>query len=301
MELIEQATIFIGVLTALEFRRENEDLRLYNPNVLWELGYAQAIRKPVVILADSKSVKTIPVLAGEANICLYNHQLVREVNALEAQKTLFLIAQDLAPYVEKAYEDARSGNVIGVRTRAIVHSTRGEIDIADMISTADCNVDILTTNVDYFVREKFNTISAPEKNPFTLALKRGASIRIVTMDPECVIAEYRAKQLGRGDDIPAYREELRNGIILLNKLFQSNENFRLHLYNDLPLQITMRIDRNVITSIVTRGERSRKRIQIQFSLYDPGVSESFVSHFQSVFDNAKDVKGIPWVIRRSCL
>ncbi|MGR3310930.1 MAG: hypothetical protein ACUZ77_09160, partial [Candidatus Brocadiales bacterium] len=108
-------------------------------------------------------------------------------------------------------------------------------------------------------------------------------------------AEYRAKQLVRGQDIPGYRRELREGIVTLFNIFGDHPLFHLHIYDDLPLQITFRIDENVITSIATRGERARKRIQIKFSLYDEGVTESFVSHFQSMFDNSTDVRGLSWV------
>lgn len=160
-----------------------------------------------------------------------------------------------------------------------------------MISNARNQVDILTTNLNYFLFDKLKL----DSSPFKKALNNGASVRIVTMNPESVIAEYRAKQLIRGQDIPGYRSELRNGIVTLFNLFGDHPQFHLHVYDDLPLQITFRIDENIITSIATRGERARKRIQIKFSLYDEGVTESFVSHFQSMFDNSTDVRGLRWV------
>jgi len=162
-----------------------------------------------------------------------------------------------------------------------------------MIGSAWKQVDILTTNLNYFRSGRFLI----EPHPIARALENGATVRIITMDPESVIAEYRAKQLMRSHDVPGYRRELREGIIWFFENFSNIQQFHLHIYNDLPLQITTRVDQTIITSIVTRGERARKRIQIQFSVYDEGVTESFISHFQTMFDNSTDVAGVKWVLR----
>jgi hypothetical protein len=34
-------------------------------------------------------------------------------------------------------------------------------------------------------------------------------------------------------------------------------------------------------------------------LYDEGVTESFVGHFQSMFDNSLDVRAVKWVLGSS--
>src|SRR4051812_33589641 len=55
-KLIEQSTLVIGVLTTAVQKTENGITRLSNPNVLWELGYAEALGKPIVVLADDESL-----------------------------------------------------------------------------------------------------------------------------------------------------------------------------------------------------------------------------------------------------
>ena len=295
--LIEQSTIVIGVLTTTSLAvKDGPGIRLSNPNVLWELGYAEALGKPIVALADNESLRAMPVLAGVPNVCVYNHDLVRAAKQKDASTALVKISRDLAPFVTKACDDARRGQSGQARTRATAYASRDDVQLPEIISGADHHVDILTTNVNYFLTGKFQSGA---NHPFANALKNGATVRIVTMDPESVIAEYRARQLGRGDDIPGYRRELREGIVQLYETFGTEDTFYLHIYNDLPLQITIRIDETIITSVVTRGDRARKRIQIQFNLHDEGVTESFVSHFQSMFEDSKDIRGVAWVLRNA--
>jgi hypothetical protein len=167
-------------------------------------------------------------------------------------------------HIAKASEEAKRGPMGLAGSRARFYPSRDAIDLPTMISGARKQVDILTTNLQYFLSPTFSS----DPHPIATALKNGATVRVVTMDPESVIAEYRAKQLVRGQDVPGYRRELRNGIIELFNRFVESADFHLHTYNDLPLQIATRVDHTIITSVVTIGERARKRIQIQFSLHD---------------------------------
>lgn len=290
MRGIENSTFIICVLTT-GVSDGSSGLRLSNPNVLWELGYAEALEKPIVVLADDPSLSQLPILTGSPNVCTYDHTVVKESKVKNAKDSLKHIAKNLVPYIQIASQEAQKGYRSGKKTNAIAYPKRDSINLVEMISNATNQVDILTTNSSYFLFDKLKG----NKNPFHEALSNGASVRIVTMDPESVIAEYRAKQLMKEQDIPGYRKELRDGIIELFQYFRNYEQFHLHIYNDLPLQITFRIDDTIITSVVTRGERARKRLQIQFSLYDEGVTESFVSHFQSMFETSKDVSGLRWV------
>lgn len=290
MRGIENSTFIICVLTT-KVTDGSAGLRLSNPNVLWELGYAEALGKPIVVLADDPSLSQLPILTGSPNVCTYDHEVVKATKVTNAKDSLSHIAKNLSPYIQMASREAKKGFRVGGRTNIIAYPKRDAIDLVKMISNAIDQVDILTTNTCYFLFDKLKG----NKNPIHDALQNGASVRIVTMDPESVIAEYRAKQLIKEQDIPGYRKELRDGIIEMFQSFHNYEQFHLHIYNDLPLQITFRIDDTIITSVVTRGDRARKRLQIQFSLYDEGVTESFVSHFQSMFETSKDVSGLKWV------
>lgn len=291
---IERSSFILAVLTTSVVSGAS-GLRLTNPNVLWEMGYAEAIGKPIVVLADNNDLRRLPILAGMPNVCVYDHSIVQQISPKDAPRGLSFIAASLVQYINRAFEEAKSGPIGAHGSRARFYPSRDTIDLPFMISTAQKQVDILTTNLDYFHSKIFQI----DPHPIKKALENGATVRIVTMDPESVIAEYRARQLVRGQDVPGYRRELRAGIISLFNQFGDHPDFHLHVYNDLPLQITTRIDQTIITSVVTIGERARKRIQIQFNLHDEGVTESFVSHFQSMFDNSTDVTGLKWVLRPS--
>jgi hypothetical protein len=290
---IERCDYVLGVLTTAVVQGAH-GLRLTNPNVLWELGYAEAIGKPIVVLADNNDLRRLPVLAGLPNVCVYDHKLVQRVSPKDAPSVLPpLIARNLVQHLAVASIEANRGSTGLAGSRARFYPCRDEVPLPEMISNARKQVDILTTNLTYFLLKKFERAM----HPIAMALKNGATVRVVTMDPESVIAEYRARQLILGQDVPGYRRELRRAIIQFFNRFGSSSDFHLHIYNDLPLQITTRVDHAIITSAVTIGERARKRIQIQFNLQDEGVTESFVGHFQSMFDNSTDVTGLRWVVR----
>jgi hypothetical protein len=289
---LESCDFLLAVLTT-SVVRGTHGLRLTNPNVLWEMGYAEAIGKQIVVLADSHDLRRLPVLAGVPNVCVYNHKLVQQVSAKDAPSALTFIAKNLVQHIAKARDESQRGPTTLAGSRTRFYPSRDSVDLPDLISKARKQVDILTTNMQFFLSSPFDT----EPHPLAKALNNGATVRVVTMDPESVIAEYRAKQLVRGQDVPGYRRELRNGIIEFFNRYGEHPDFHIHIYNDLPLQITTRVDNTIVTSVVTIGERARKRIQIRFALHDEGVPESFVGHFQSMFDSSNDVAGLKWVVR----
>ena len=75
------------------------------------------------------------------------------------------------------------------------------------------------------------------------------------------------------------------------------KHFTMKVYEDLPLQITIRVDNEVITSFVTRGKRSRQRVHVRFRVEDEGVYETFLGHTGSVYDSAKDITEFSWLYR----
>jgi hypothetical protein len=289
---IERSSFVIAVLTTQQIG--DGDVRICNPNVLWEVGYASALGKPIVMLIDDKDdPRRLPILVDEYVLFQYSHDMVKACKAKDAKDALGVIARNLREHVKLACSNAYGGQQGRTWVNAIAYSSRDEVPLGDMITRARRTVEVLSTNVDYYLSRSFYT-GTKATHPFAAALRNGARVSVVTMDPESLIAEYRAKQLYRGADVPGYRRELRDGIRLLYELFKNDRNFSMHVYNDLPLQITVRVDDTILTSVVTRGAQARRRIQIQFQLAYPPVSESFVTHFQTMYDSSEDIRNVRW-------
>jgi nucleoside 2-deoxyribosyltransferase len=58
-----------------------------NPNVMYELGYAQSLRKPTIILAEASSARSAPLYLGGYNILTYD---ANDLQSLEKPLTRFL-------------------------------------------------------------------------------------------------------------------------------------------------------------------------------------------------------------------
>lgn len=290
MACIESSDIVICVLTQ-------------NENVFWEIGYAEALEKPIVFMGDRSSLKKIklPVLAGQPNFCRYDQNVVRDSSLDEdkGQEVLRQINHDLIPYVKHAIQHIGHTKVGRTIYKVIAYTRREEIYLDKVISEAKRRVDVLVTNLDWFVSQgKFQLEKGKEQDhPFQKAINNGARVRILAMDPEAIISEYRAKQLGKGADIPGYREVLRKSIIRVFSIFRGDNNFNLRIYNELPLQYTFIIDDIIITGIIVRGERSRDLIHVEFDKGSEGVTESFLNHFESLFNASSDASQFNWVTR----
>ena len=274
-----------------------------NHNVFWEIGYAEALKIPIAFMLDDNELKhsDIPILAGQPNFCPYNLTFVK--NAPDDDYNVFQSMRDsLKPYIKKAITYTSHRNVGRTKYKVPAYSNRDLIQLDNLISSAKRRVDILETNLDWFVncgQFKIKSDLMIKNHPFNLTLKNGCEIRIVTMDPEAIISEYRAKQLGKQIDVPGYRENLRESIRKLYKAFREviGDQLNLKIYSELPLQITSIVDDAIITGIIARGRKSRELIHIEFNKYLDGVNESFLNHFESIYNSSNDASSFNWVVK----
>jgi hypothetical protein len=82
-------TLWADALTDA-FRRADivvADVTDANPNVMYELGFAQSQRKPTIILAEASSERTVPFYLGGYNILTYD---ANNLQSLEKPLTRFL-------------------------------------------------------------------------------------------------------------------------------------------------------------------------------------------------------------------
>lgn len=55
------------------------DITRYNPNVLYEMGYAQALNKPILMIIDKSSAKSIPTYLAGFLYLAYDNNNLREL------------------------------------------------------------------------------------------------------------------------------------------------------------------------------------------------------------------------------
>ena len=60
----------------------------------------------------------------------------------------------------------------------------------------------------------------------------------------------------------------------------------IRTYDELPTQITFRIDDEVFTCIVGQPMQSRDYPVLKFKVSHPGVKEAFLAHFMAVWSKA---------------
>lgn len=127
MRGIEQSAFVICVLTS-SLVKGTSGLRLTNLNVLWEIGYAEALGKPIVVMTDDPSLSQLPILTGTPNVCMYNHTVVRATKAKDASEVFQNIAKNLVPFITQALEDVRRGSSNRHTASALTFSSRELID-----------------------------------------------------------------------------------------------------------------------------------------------------------------------------
>jgi nucleoside 2-deoxyribosyltransferase len=252
-----------------------------NPNIFWEIGYTEAQKKPVVYLVDrdSDDLNNSPVLVIEALKCPYRAKDL--VNIVENKK----IPDDMAIRLRKFIEQA----VRAVKDRPkppklAAFSVREECHLPDLVEKADHRIYLITSNISYFADFDNFTVDKNDQKVFAFdpPVERGVDVKILTMDPESPIVKYRAEQLTFEYDVGTYREELRDSARRFYQRYKDRRNVTIRLYDDLPLQITLMVDYQVMTSVMSRGSRSRKNLHFLLDMNLPGAQNSFEAHFSEV-------------------
>ncbi|MEA3357719.1 MAG: hypothetical protein U9Q67_04785, partial [Patescibacteria group bacterium] len=252
-----------------------------NLNIFWEIGYTEAQNKPVVYLVDkgTEDLSNSSVLIIEALKCSYqSNDLERTV---EEKKIPEAIAIKLRSFLEQAVKAVKAYPKLPVLT---AFSGREECNLPNLVAHATDRIYLITSNLSYFAG--VNSFTVEENNhkvfAFDPPIKRDVDVKILTLDPESPLVKYRAEQLTFEYDVGRYREELRESARRFYQLYKDEQKVSIRLYDDLPLQITLMIDDQVMTSVMTRGSRSRRNIHFVLDMDFPGARDSFERHFAEV-------------------
>lgn len=285
-ESLDKADILLCVLT--EFR----------PNVMYEVGYARKMKIPIVFLLDqSYQDKQIPILIGKPQTMYYDGR----------EDYLETIRNELWEFIRSAcYEAQAKLGQVRRESEPIFNATcyqnRDFLNIPQLIQDANSQIEILTTNVGYFVAPE----EADVKHPFEIkdlkdAVKRGVKVRIWTMDPDSNIVVERSKllePLAERRDVFLYRKELIKNIKSLYVFFEEeikHNKFYIGIYDTLPTLMIYKIDKRYFIPSVSLIKRSRYCIHIEFQETDPGVNFTFETALDQVSRIARPVQHFSWI------
>ena len=251
------------------------DLTGFNPNVMYELGYASALEIPIVFISKGLPNK-MPVGISGTTVTPYegnNLPVFREV---------------LLPAIRQVIQRIKDKKFLASyeSSREITCYQHGDlVDFKRAIRAAEEKIDILETSMSVIAANYLNDFKE------TLSERKGLRVRILTLDPESGLSARRARQLSI--DCYRYRNELRESI---KKLYAAckdfKNNFHLSLYDDLPGQNMFRFDNKIITAVASSGRLSRSNIHFVLDASQAGVAESFISNFETMWARAVEAHHI---------
>ncbi len=278
VNLIKRSHITIGVITG------------HNPNVFWELGFSRALEKPVVLVVAKDVEEKAPVLVAELLRLPYEPDLFKEAPFSEAD-VMELQGRILSRL-------SMAVDVVRGRTKPVtfeIFTERDDAHLPDAVYGAQRTIDLITSNLYFFTDEEH--FVSHGQYAFDDPVQRGVKVRILALNPDSVIAEYRARELGREHDVSGYREDLRNAARFIYHRYRDAKHVDIRIYDDLPLQITLRTDWDVFTAIVSRGQQARFNLHLKAHVDYPGVRPTFESHFSEVhadLGRTRDISAFKW-------
>lgn len=239
------------------------DITNYNPNVLYEIGYARAIGKKTIIIRQQEGA--IPIDIADKYVQTYSMEKLASLS----QWLEIAIVKAVDAVVTKRASNRPSYDIT-------CYSDRQSADIGEKIEEAEERIDIIETNVSSVVGTYLDYLKkAFEKN-------KKLRVRVLTLDPDSSFVNNRASQLGV--PVGQYRIELHSSIQkLMKELEQYSDRFTLRIYDDFPTQITFLVDSYIYSCSIARGNRSRKLCTFKINNFDPGAERTFQFHFEAVW------------------
>ncbi len=249
-----------------------------NPNVHLELGMAMASGKELVLCTQSGQVCSD--LSG-----IYYTKYSTTPNGLEElTRQLRLLMQECLKSMRLRAEKDALARQLEYEYSVVCFSERTHAQLHNAFARARRRIDILTTNLSWL----FEPLRTTRRSTWSfiqraVCARPNLKLRVLTLDPESKIAAARGRQLGFSAD--NFRAQLRAALAKARKFEarMANARVEIRLYDQLPTQITFRVDDDVYTGIVGQPMQCRHYPVLRFSVANLGVNEAFLSHFLSVW------------------
>lgn len=242
----------------------------FNPNVMLEVGYAQAHRKMIIYVLQRDQFDDLP--ANLANLKRLHLYLSSENLRVNLYNRIQEVVSDLAKVHEGPPE--RRGMM------ADYYPNRDSVGAADKFRNARERIQILTTNL--------TTVSANYIDAIVDAVTRNPNVvvRILTSDPDNTFIDPRADQLE--EDKTGYRMELQGSLESIKAKLRKYENCEVRTYKDFPVQLWHLIDDRIYVGQSSLVRRTRHNCVFGIGVDEEGVKETYLDHFDRLWENSKE-------------
>jgi hypothetical protein len=239
----------------------------FNRNVMLEVGFAQGQRKPIIYVLQGSQIDQMPANLRYLKPLLYDSSETLKFN-------LYFKIKEVAEELEGEYEHPG----IGAPLRLDYYPNRRAIGLSEKLRRATKRIQILTTNLTTVSADYIDSIvSAVSSNPSLV-------VRILTSDPENHFIDPRAHQLVQ--DTKGYKMELQGSLESIRAELRKYQNCEIRTYKDFPLQLWHLIDDYIYVGQVSLVRRSRWNCVFGIGIDTPGVSETFLEHFDRLWEKA---------------
>ncbi len=240
----------------------------FNPNVMLEVGFAQAQKKIVVYLLKRDQFPQLPAnLANLKRLHLYQTTDTMKLNLYNRMQE---VVDDLR--LEETNVLSQGGFFLGY------HVNRDAVRLVEKFRKASKKIQILTTNLTTVSANYIDSILfAVSKNP-------DLEVRILTSDPENAFIDPRAEQLDA--DKSGYRMELLGSLDSIRAELKRHKNCQVRTYKDFPVQLWHLIDDYLYIGQSSLVRRTRHNCVFEVSTDTDGVKQTYLDHFDRLWEAA---------------
>jgi hypothetical protein len=237
----------------------------FNPNVMLEIGFAQAQRKHIIYVLKKSQFTAMPSNLGN-------------LKRLHLYDTPDDLKYNLYNRIQEVIDSLRvqHGSLDdGASASLSYYPTRQSIALEEKFRTSTKRIQILTTNL--------TTVSANYIDAIGFAVDRNPelTVRILTSDPQNLFIDPRADQLL--EDKKGYRMELQGSLESIRAKLKRYQNCEVRTYKDFPVQLWHLIDDHIYIGQSSLVRRTRHNCAFGISVDTPGVKETYLDHFDRLW------------------
>jgi Pentapeptide repeats (8 copies) len=244
------------------------DVTSKDASVFYKIGYARAKGLNVIIISQDK--EDVPSGLDEDSLIVLYKSTDISVLPDEIRNHFDFVKEEVVNNIKK--EENRLEQIPYL-------SKRNDQLIRQKILSTKAHMDILQTNLSVLQHDFIDDlVKAMEQ-------EEGLRLRILTLDPQSVFVNYRAKQLDE-TEVRAFRTELQGALdAVYFRLRGFGSRVKIKTYDDFPSQIAFFFDQEILACVVSATGRSRDNCAFLLSSNLPGAKRSFTDHFSHLWSS----------------